>query len=312
MGLFRRAIVQSGSGLGAFTTEQDTRVTRAAAETLGIEPRADAFAEVSDERLLEAASRLAGIDLQIETHGDPLVGLSPFSLVLDAQPAQSVAAGPSTHIDLLIGTNTEEGNLYLVPVGKYSTSTATDVDAEAARSHPNPAQLVETYRKAGPTASFGELRSAILGDALFDTGSWALAEAHAARPESATFCYEFAWRSHALDGKLGATHTMELPFVFDVSHLPRLHGPDGLLGPDEPPRTSPPACTTPGSGSPPPATPAGTSTTTIPGPRCASTPNGPGSTTLAARNDWPGPGPPYPAQVRAPSRTHHDQNRHPH
>ncbi|MFL4910376.1 carboxylesterase/lipase family protein [Streptomyces sp. MMS24-I2-30] len=232
-GLFRRAIVQSGSGLGAFTTEQAARVTHAAAGILGVEPHADAFAEISDERLVAAASRLAGIDLRTETHHDPLIGLSPFSLVLDTQPAHSVAAGAD--VDLLIGTNTEEGNLYLVPVDKYATSTAEDVDDTAARSHPNPARLVETYRKTRPGASFGALRSAIMGDALFGAGSWALADAHAAHPRSATYAYEFAWRSHALDGELGATHAVELPFVFDLAHQPRLHGPAALLGPDGPP-----------------------------------------------------------------------------
>ncbi|MEU7486953.1 carboxylesterase family protein [Streptomyces sp. NPDC042319] len=234
-GLFRRAIIQSGSGLGAFTTEQAARVTQAAAEVLGIEPDLSAFAGISDERLVEAASRLAGIDLQTETRHDPLIGLSPFSLVLDTQPAESVAAGLGADIDLLIGTNTEEGHLYLVPVDKYATSTAEDVDDAAARSHPNPAQLVETYRRTRPEASFGELRSALMGDALFGAGSWALAGAHAAHPRSATYAYEFAWRSQALDGQLGATHAVELPFVFDLSHLPQLHGRAALLGPDKPP-----------------------------------------------------------------------------
>ncbi|MCO5967912.1 carboxylesterase/lipase family protein [Actinoallomurus soli] len=234
-GLFRRAIVQSGSGLGAFTTEQAARVTRAAAEALGVEPHADAFTDVSDDRLVEAASRLAGIDLRSETHRDPLIGLSPFSLVLDTQPAESVAAGLGADVDLLIGTNTEEGNLYLVPVDRYSTSTAGDVEDAATRSHPDPARLVATYRKARPEASFGELRSAIMGDALFGAGSWALAGAHAAHARSATYAYEFAWRSHALDGELGATHAVELPFVFDRAHLPRLRGPAALLGPDGPP-----------------------------------------------------------------------------
>lgn len=233
--LFRRAIVQSGSGLGAFTPEQAARVTQAAAAALGIEPHVDAFADISDERLVKAASRLAGIDLRTESHADPLIGLSPFSLVLDTQPAESVAAGLGNDVDLLIGTNTEEGNLYLVPVGKYSTSTAGDVDDAAARSHPHPTQLVETYRKARPEASFGGLRSAIMGDALFGAGSWALADAHAAHPGSATYAYEFAWRSYALDGELGATHAVELPFVFDLAHLPRLHGAAALLGPDRPP-----------------------------------------------------------------------------
>nr|BFD87015.1 carboxylesterase family protein [Streptomyces sp. Xyl84] len=234
-GLFRRAIVQSGSGLGAFSTEQAARVTGAAAEVLGVEPHVDAFAEISDERLVEAASKLSGIDLQTATHHDPLIGLSPFSLVLDTQPAASVAAGLAADVDLLVGTNTEEGNLYLVPVGKYATSTAADVDEAAARSHPDPARLVETYRKSRPEASFAELRSAIMADALFGAGTRALAGAHAAHPQSATYAYEFAWRSQALDGELGATHAVELPFVFDLADRPELNGPAALLGPDKPP-----------------------------------------------------------------------------
>ncbi|MFJ9102735.1 carboxylesterase/lipase family protein [Streptomyces sp. NPDC102405] len=234
-GLFRRAIVQSGSGLGAFSTEQAARVTAAAAAALSIEPHVDAFADISDERLVEAASQLAGIDLRTETHGDPLIGLSPFSLVLDTQPAASVAAGLAADVDLLVGTNTEEGNLYLVPVGKYATSTAADVDEAAARSHRDPARLVETYRKSRPEASYAELRSAIMADALFGAGSRALAGAHAAHPESATYAYEFAWRSQALDGELGATHAVELPFVFDLADRPELIGPGALLGPDKPP-----------------------------------------------------------------------------
>ncbi|BCL33086.1 hypothetical protein GCM10017557_79450 [Streptomyces aurantiacus] len=237
-GLFRRVIVQSGSGLGAFTTEQAARVTSAAARALGIEPHVDAFAEVSDERLVEAASALAGIDLRTAAHRDPLIGLSPFGLVLDTQPAEAVAAGLSSDVDLLVGTNTEEGNLYLVPVGAYATSTARDVDDAAARAHHDPAQLVETYRGTRPGAGFGELRSAIMGDALFGAGSWALADAHAdhaTHAGSATFRYEFAWRSRALDGQLGATHAMELPFVFDLAELSQLRGARALLGPDRPP-----------------------------------------------------------------------------
>ncbi|MEU3648368.1 carboxylesterase family protein [Lentzea sp. NPDC034063] len=225
-GLFRRAIVQSGSGLGAFSPEQASLVTRAAAEYLGIEASAQAFAEISDERLVETASKLAGIDLRTATHTDPLVGLSPFSLVLGAQPADATLA----EVDLLIGTNAEEGNLYLVPFGKYDSSTSADVDAIAAKAHPDPVRLVKTYRSQRPGATDGEIRSAILGDALFGAGTWALAEAHAR-----AFAYEFAWRSPALDGALGATHTVELPFVFGRTDLPSLRGPNRLLGDDEAP-----------------------------------------------------------------------------
>lgn len=234
-GLVRRAIVQSGSGLGAFTREQAARVTRAAARALGVEPHVDAFADIGDERLVEAAARLVGIDLRTASRVDPLIGLSPFSLVLDTQPAASVAAGLGADVDLLTGTNTEEGNLYLVPTGTYATSTAADVDDAAARAHRDPDRLVAAYRVSRPGATHAELRSAIMADALFGAGSRALAGAHAGHAASATYAYEFAWRSKALGGELGATHTVELPFVFDLTNRPALSGPRALLGPAKPP-----------------------------------------------------------------------------
>ncbi|RLL66179.1 carboxylesterase family protein [Streptomyces sp. Z26] len=256
-GLFRRAIVQSGSGLGAFSPEQAARVTAAVAGALGIasgrEPRFEDFAELPDARLVEAAGQVAGIDLRTLTHTDPLAGLSPFAPVLGTQPAEAVAVGRGNGVDLLIGTNSEEGNLYLVPSGAYAASTEADVLTTAARSHPDPAALVAAYRTARPGASHGALRAAVLGDALFGAGTWALASAHAGRRgrrrvteprpaeagdtrAGATFRYEFTWRSPALGGALGATHGTELPFVFDVTHLPELRGENALLGPGEPPR----------------------------------------------------------------------------
>ncbi|MGW7066182.1 carboxylesterase/lipase family protein [Streptomyces sp. NPDC054855] len=234
-GLVRRAIVQSGSGLGAFSPEQAARVTRAAAAALGIAPRADAFEAVPDTRLVEAMAGLGGIDLRTPTAYDPLLGLSPFSVVADRQPADAVAAGTgSSDVDLLIGTNADEGNLYLVPSGAYADSTAADVRAAAHLSHPDPDLLVDTYRAAHPGASPGRLRSAVLGDALFGKGSWALADAHAERSSGATYSYRFDWRSRAFDGLLGATHTMELPFVFGLDAT-RLQGHHALFGPGSPP-----------------------------------------------------------------------------
>ena len=230
-GLIRRAIIQSGSGLGAFTREQGARVTSAAAEVLGIDANADAFAEVSDERLVEAAGRLAGIDLRTETATDPLIGLSPFGLVLDTQPADAL----TVDADLLIGTNTEEGNLYLVPVGRYATSTAADVDAAASAAHPDPVRLIAAYRDQRPTATAPQLRAAIMGDALFGAGTWALRDAHARRSGPATFAYEFSWRSSALGGELGAAHAVELPFVFGCTGLPAVRGEHRLLGAVAPP-----------------------------------------------------------------------------
>lgn len=194
-GLFRRAIVQSGNGTGAFTPEQARRVTVAAASALGVDPTAEAFGAIPDEGFLEILPSLAGLDLRTETATDPLAGLSPFSLVLPVQPADALADSPAADVELLIGTNTEEGNLY----------TATKEEAEA------------------------------LGETLFGAGTSRLARAHARISGGRTHVYSFGHRSTARDGRLGAAHTVELPFVFDIADEPWLHGDTGLLGPDPAP-----------------------------------------------------------------------------
>jgi carboxylesterase type B len=61
-----------------------------------------------------------------------------WSSVLAAQPADGLADGPASDVDLLIGTNTEEENLYVVPQGDLESTTEADVLAIAARVHADP------------------------------------------------------------------------------------------------------------------------------------------------------------------------------
>ncbi|MBY8886768.1 carboxylesterase family protein [Streptomyces sp. PTM05] len=234
-GLFRRAIIQSGNGTGAFTPEQARRVTAAAAAALGVAPTAEAFAPIPDERFLTILRALAGLDLRTGTATDPLAGLSPFSLVLPVQPAESLADGPAGDVDLLIGTNTEEARLYLVPRGDLESTTEADVLTVATRTHPDPETALAAHRAARPDATPGELRSAVLGQALFESGTTRMARAHARISAGRTHVYSFGYRSTALDGRLGAAHTVELPFVFDIADEPWLHGDTCLLGPDPAP-----------------------------------------------------------------------------
>jgi para-nitrobenzyl esterase len=44
--------------------------------------------------------------------------------------------------------------------------------------------------------------------------------------------YEFDWHSPACGGELGASHAMEVPFVFKTLEIAR--GPKGLVGEDPP------------------------------------------------------------------------------
>lgn len=234
-GLFQRAIMQSGSGTGAFTPEQARRVTHSVAAGLGAAPTVDALSRFSDEQFVEVLPGLSGVDLRTTEAVDPLAGLSPFSLVLPEQPADTLADGPAADVDLLIGTNTEEGNLYLVPQGNFDTTQHADVLAAAAHAHADPRAAVDALTARRPRATLGELRSELLGAAIFSAGTARMAQAHSRIRDRGTYVYEFGFRSPALGGKLGAAHTIELPFVFDIADAPALHGDTGMLGPEPAP-----------------------------------------------------------------------------
>ncbi|MEV0905571.1 MBL fold metallo-hydrolase [Streptomyces hokutonensis] len=66
-------------------------------------------------------------------------------------------------------------------------------------------------------------------------GSWAPTFPNARHRRARTYAYEFAWRSPAFGGALGACHCVELPFVFHRTDLPALYGDTALLGPRRPP-----------------------------------------------------------------------------
>src|SRR4029077_21131259 len=49
-----------------------------------------------------------------------------------------------------------------------------------------------------------------------------------------TYAYQFAWRSQAFGGAVGAVHCIDLPFAFD--NLDADHTTDGFVGPGAPQR----------------------------------------------------------------------------
>jgi len=225
-GLFRRAISQSGSGTGALSPRQARVLTAAMAEELGV--AAEEIPQVSDDRLLAATPALFAPDLTAGGEPDRLLRVARYGPVLETLPADAVEAGAGAEIDLLVGTTTEETNLYLLG----TESTSDDLREMAARCHGDPDALVAAYRAERPDASVAELYSAVFTDGMFGAGSRRLADAHSPHP-AGTYRYEFAWRSPAAGGRLGAAHGVELPFVFDCAADPALHGPNALLG--EPP-----------------------------------------------------------------------------
>ena len=239
-GLFQRAIVQSGGAQQVISAATARLVCQRLAERLGVEATQQALAMVPIDRTLQAEAELKA---DLIAHPDParwgeevVVGMMPWQPVIDGEvipvrPLDRIAAGAAGRIDLLAGSNLNEWNFFLVPGGAIEYITP-EILAGAVAAYGLPVEAaLATYRAAQPGASAGELLSAIQSDWYLRIPTLRMADAHVSSP-AATYMYEFVWRSPQFNGRLGACHGLEIPFVFDVLSLGG--GDDPLVGTDPP------------------------------------------------------------------------------
>jgi carboxylesterase 2/para-nitrobenzyl esterase len=222
-GLFRRAIVESGGLQHLSPAPIALRINRIFAEKLGVAPTREAIAALSIERTLEGQAKLRE---EIAASPDPRlwgeVALTslPWQPTMDgdvipADPLVTIASGAAGSIDLMVGTNTDETRLFMLPV--IDTATESDLAGLVASFGLPVEPTLATYRALHPGASAGDLVSAVMTDWGWRIPAVRLADAHAMSPgPSRTFMYEFAWRSPQFGGLLGAAHAVEIPFVFDT------------------------------------------------------------------------------------------------
>jgi carboxylesterase type B len=237
-GLFRRAIAQSGAAHHVISAATAQRVAQHLARQLGVAATHEAIAAVPVDRLIQAQAELRD---DLIAHPDPerwggevVQTMLPWQPVVDgdvlpARPIDRIAAGASSNIDVMVGTNTDEHRLFLVPDGVIGRITAEALaGAVAAYGLPVEATLA-AYRAKHPGASAGDLLAAIQTDWYWRIPAIRLADAHA-NSRSATSMYEFAWRSPLFNGLLGACHALEIAFVFDTLGC----GPQAMVGAEPP------------------------------------------------------------------------------
>ncbi len=124
-GLFHRAIIQSGHGAMVRDIPVAQRLVRKLAKVLGVSPDADGFRAVTPEAASDALEKVAkpgAVDLRDSSGFEPVYGISRFipvwgDDVLPQKPIDALRAGAGSEIDVLIGSNAEEMNLYFVPTG---------------------------------------------------------------------------------------------------------------------------------------------------------------------------------------------------
>lgn len=213
-GLFARAIVQSGpfdargAGMDAVRSLAEAEATgKRLSRLLGCADEPDELAAlraVPARRLVEAAERAAP-----RIPGG--IGFGPVvdGVVLPGEPAALFADGMVHDVDLLVGANADEANLFLL--GMRDRAPAQLAAFVRRLYEPYAAEVLAHF----PPAAYGS-RTAALSKAVTVMGFLAparFAAAAVARAGGDAYLYHFARRPPAA-GDLGAFHGLEIPYVF--------------------------------------------------------------------------------------------------
>ncbi len=236
-GLFRRAILQSPAALAQYDAALASRVSAALLAFYGIEDRREAVAALSPEKLLTFSSFISARNKSPEwcrMLGGNIAVFKPYhdGEILMKRPVDAIAEGAAGDLEIMVGSAEEEWRLYTVQsgsidrIGEGALKDFTD-------STGLPADIVERYRKAGRGETAGDLFSSLQSDFIFRIPANKVLESQVAAGGRA-WAYSFAWKSPCYDGKLGAAHSVDVPFVFKTHHKdsPRIKNTLGSNPPD--------------------------------------------------------------------------------
>jgi para-nitrobenzyl esterase len=214
-GLFHRAIVESGAVLRLMSREDAIHYSQLLMTELGL--RGDQARELQSlplDRLLAAnAAALKKTDRTAPgyTANTPMVD----GKAIPTNPWDPAGPAMSAKIPLLIGWARTEETLYDRPTPETLALDDAGLNARAAkRLGMDPAQVIETYRKAHPEASPWDLYILIATDHPRGIFARELAKRKAAQAAAPAYLYRFDWETPEGGGHMRSPHTIEIPFVF--------------------------------------------------------------------------------------------------
>ena len=219
-GLYHKAIIQSGP-VAIAPAHKPELLTDALLEALGAPAGGlAAFRQADPAQLVEAQTAIGALerfgrdrDHAVDGSGG---GLRPSvdGVVVHASPIEVVTARADENVPLLIGTNLDEGTLFslLLP----TDVTDDELVAALPESVTDRQAIADGY--AGRTTG-RRLIVDLMTDTVFLVPSLRLADAQAATG-APVWTYLFTWPTPVFGGLLGATHALELPFVWDLIDEP--------------------------------------------------------------------------------------------
>jgi para-nitrobenzyl esterase len=233
-GLFAQAIAQSGAGAHTLTAAEALMVGGYLADMLGAPADRESIKAVALDKLVRAASDLV---TEVQTAPDPArwgqlaLSLLPFAPTVDGSvlptaPIAGFTAGQGGGVPLLIGSNRDEARLFLVAAGTIGLIDEATL-AAVAGAYGLSGDGLAVYRANRPGATAGDIMAAVITDWFFRIPPIRVAEARAASGAARTWMYRFDYPEPEDNHGFGASHAVEVPFVFDT--LAR-NGAPALIG----------------------------------------------------------------------------------
>jgi len=230
-GLFHRAILQSGAASNVTTAEDATSVAVALLAALGLSPDDEGVARL---RELPATEIMAAYGAVAVSHAPDMAAarvVPTFAPVVDGvvlpqEPLRAIREGASSSVPIIIGTNRDEMEVMRLLDKSIYDFGDDEIERRAVSLFGDlsgPALALYRGPERGTTEN---VWTAVDSDRTFLMPALALADAHGAAG-GATWMYRFTWTTTAFGGRMGAVHTLEIPFVFnnfDLGASPELTG----------------------------------------------------------------------------------------
>jgi para-nitrobenzyl esterase len=231
-GLFHKAIVQSGPSVETMDAAAATATARQVMKELGAASVPDVVAAPAEKLLAAQNAVLARIGA-LSFANRRKQGFNPVidGATLPGGPFAPAAPAIAADIPLLIGTNRDEVNLFF-GMAPWAEGLSEDKLRDAARQFlgDRTDAIVAAYRAARPDASPRDLVLSIATDQSIRLPSLTIAERKVAQHGAPVYVYLFTWATPVVDGRLGACHALEIPFVFDNLDKTRLTGDSPTRG----------------------------------------------------------------------------------
>ena len=147
---------------------------------------------------------------------------------LPEYPLNAVSKGFSRDIPLLIGTNKDEmtiNYLFLSSIPKINDdellNSVLKVLNRLGHNESKAKKMIKVYKDENQGIPLQDILFKFLTDLWYRIISIRLAEAQSKYQQN-TFMYLFTWPSPDMEGKLGAPHSLEIPFVFGTLTKPKM------------------------------------------------------------------------------------------